>query len=194
MNQVKGIEHLKKDIGNILFFPHYDAYMSILPILATNNMKLTILMDESSTRYWEFILSKFNFGKNIRLHGIQEKNSILKVLNDLKNGYNLVMYPEFSLGKKSKFTTKFLNEDIFLPTGIATIAKKLKTNIIPIQINYPDNQLLPYIILSESIDSEQNILDVSKEIMKIMENIISKDKSKWWGWEIWDDMIVRTSI
>ena len=188
--QVNSLQLLHGKIGKVLFYPHYDSYMSILTILASNKVKLTVLMDKEFLPFWNDILSKNEFGKYIKLHGIQNSNSMIEILRDLKSGYNLVMYPDFTLGKKPQLTTTFLGKEAYVPTGPVSIAKKLKTDLIPLKMIYPKNQLLPYIILDKKIDLNQSTEVAAIEMMNNMESIISKDVSKWWGWEVYEEKIL----
>lgn len=193
--QIHGAHLLSPLKGNILFYPHYDSYMALIPILATNNIKLTIMMDGESIEFWNHILKQFDFRKNIKLHSIQNKNSLFKVAQDVKNGYNLIMFPEFSLGDTPKNTTYFLGEKILMPIGPVVLAKKLKTNLIPLKITYPKSQLLPYVHLCSPINLNESDYEAGTSMMNFMENIIIEDKTKWWAWEVFfEKMLIKDNL
>lgn len=184
------LDKLKNGTGKVLFYPHYESYMSIIPLLAAQGVKFTVLMDETMTNFWNEVIKKVSYGKNIKLYGIQNKKSIINVLHDIKQGYNLMMYPDFSVGEIPNLYTTFLSKPAYVPKGPVKIAKKLKTELIPVCINYKEDDLLPTICLEEPINYHDTN-EASLNMMKYMEKIISTDLSKWWCWEIYNDMILK---
>lgn len=178
-------------VGKILFYPHYGSYMSILPLLASQGIQFTVLMDEKMVPFWKEILFKVSYGNNIKLHGIQSKNSMIRVLHDIKNGYNLMMYPDFSYGKASPLYGEFLSKMSHIPQGPVTIAKQLQTDLIPISMHYHNKEILPSITINPPIDCTKNTTEASLEMMSCMEKIILQDVSRWWCWEIYEDKIKK---
>ena len=184
------LDGLKNGKGKILFYPHYGSYMSILPLLASQGIKFTVLMDEGMTHFWDEIIQKVSYGQNIKLHGIQNKKSMINVLHDIKHGYNLMMYPDFTAGETPEYSGDFLSKHAYIPLGPVKIAQKLRTDLLPVAMEYKNNQLLPDITIDKPIDCS-NSKEVATKMMIYMEKIIKKDLSKWWCWEIYNDIILK---
>lgn len=184
--QISGnIDRLTK---NLFFFPHYDSYMSIIPILASNSIDVTVLMDENYIDLWDKVLGELNLNGRIHLYGIQSQKFLQKALSRVESGSNLLMFPDFSLGNESKKHTLYgelLGMKAKIPLGPARIAKYLDLDLIPLKMVYPQHQLLPCIFFDTKIKKRSTEL-MAIDMMKSMDGIISDDLTKWWGWEVYD--------
>ncbi|MGA3366617.1 hypothetical protein ACA601_17125 [Lactiplantibacillus pentosus] len=184
---------LKRKSNNIFIYPHYGSYMSIIPIMAANKIDITILMDKSLVSVWEHLLENTSFSQRIHLYGIQDFNTLHKALKRVKCGSNLIMFPEFTLGKNPKLTGEFLNQNVYVPSGPARLACQNSIPLVPLKLKKLNNRKLPNVVLGDDLASQsekQTITEISLNTMSSMDDIVKKDPSKWWGWQIFIDYML----
>ncbi|MBU7482288.1 hypothetical protein, partial [Lactiplantibacillus pentosus] len=98
-----------------------------------------------------------------------------------------------TLGKKPKLTGEFLNQNVYVPSGPARLACQNSIPLVPLKLKKLNNRKLPNVVLGDDLASQsekQTITEISLNTMSSMDDIVKKDPSKWWGWQIFIDYML----
>ena len=182
--------------SNILVTPHLGAYQAIPQLLCHFDYRLTALMCANAVPMWINLMPYFSSDSKYKLLGLPSLSAPRTAIKELRDGSNLLLYPEFSLtsSHKSETTIQFLNETIYEIVGPARFAQITERPIVPIYIMRHHNFHYTLYVGQRLFvgPSARDVFHATNIITKWLENLIKQNPSQWWGWTIFEnEMVVR---
>ncbi|AIS09929.1 MULTISPECIES: hypothetical protein [Lactobacillus] len=174
--------------GNtIIFSPHWGDFYSIPIILASLRIQNVPLANGDEGEHMRSILDVMlsSLKKYITevLDTSNPVNALFKLDNLLKNSKNILEFPEYTLGPKPKYRTKYLDNFFPVAYGLAALAKRNNSNIQPVTFtridDFPHYELRFY---SKINIKDMTVGQINNNIHRLINSIIVKTPEKWWYW------------
>ncbi|QNL50268.1 hypothetical protein H8S90_01145 [Olivibacter sp. SDN3] len=191
------LQDIKARPGVITTF-HSGSFRMVGHYLAKNDIPFVLVVSQDGMqKETELVDSKYDNKKiehlGFNLINANDKNSLLRINRELRDGKNILVYVDGNTGTGNDLTGRnllsipFLNQHIKVRTGAAFISYLSKTPIYPV-ISTRQWKLVPYLDFFPPIipDKESNrqifIVQAVSRIYKHLENAVFK---KPWQWETW---------
>lgn len=184
---------LGSDMKNTIFFsPHWGDYYSLPVVLASMGVLNIPLANGDEGNHMRSIIETLKPEVKEKMPRILDTSNPYRALQELdislRNEQNVVIFPEFTIGSKPKYNTKYFGTSFPVAHGVPALAKRNKSKLVPITIERVDEE--PHFELRvysplKNID-ELSIDQISEKIHKKINEIVSMKPEKWWYWNIFD--------
>jgi 1-acyl-sn-glycerol-3-phosphate acyltransferase len=123
--EIHGLEHLKNQKGGFILAGNHAGYLDSLLIYATLNRDFSFLMKEEVFS-WKMVGQWVRYGNIIPLYEGKEKRMLVTVLQLLKAGHPLCIFPEGRLTETGELNP--------FQEGVAFLQEKSQVPILPFAI------------------------------------------------------------
>ncbi|WP_404274001.1 hypothetical protein [Olivibacter sp. EAT-5] len=191
------LQDIKNRPGVIATF-HSGSFRMIGHYLAKNDIPFVLVVSKDGMqRETELVDSKYNSQKiehlGFNLINANDKNSLLRINRELRDGKNILVYVDGNTGTGNDLTGRnllsipFLNQRIKIRAGAAFISYISNTPIYPVVSTrqwklVPCLGFFPPILPNKERNRQIFIEQAISRIYKYLENAVSE---KPWQWETW---------
>jgi lauroyl/myristoyl acyltransferase len=109
-----------------------------------------------------------------------DKNTVQKCIDYLQKGYSVIMVIDVPGYKDKGTVVKFMNKNIWLPSGYSWIYKEIKPEVYAM-FSYVSNLQKPYSIVFQEIKETTSSMIIRKWI-KLLEEVVLLSPESWLGW------------
>lgn len=176
---------------NVIFVsPHWGAFYSLPLILSALDFEVYPVANGDESDHLERIFDTLEKPHKKNVNVILSTKYPVRLLKEmnyyLKNGKNILVYPEYTFGKEPKYDATYLGIKFPTARGVASISQSQRVNIQPVSLRRIPGTSKFELKFYDTISTKKDVISINKTLHSTIDKIVRQDLSQWWYWEIFE--------